>query len=604
MPKDLKKSTKNTNKKVRSAKSETGVSVKKTLKKPVTTKKKTTVTKKSSAPKSVNKAKTRPVAVPKATEINRNTNFDRPSVGSNGVVKITPKIRVSRVSEMSNKIYDTSTKSAYGNDFVVDLKAKRLSYVDEHEEAIDEDLQVALNKAWPEASVDTLGADSIVKSDGYVVRDPDEIAKDNADDDLFVGELNTQTSAVDKENNKKIQQLEDQKIFEKLPADAGFDFGRQIKIHDPKIYRRIALVFGILVVLLGIGIAYFIMVRVKIVVALNEEEVAETVTAQIYDRPAEFALPDQALRGLVKRVAIEQSKLYQVSGTEVIGEEVVGQITLYNKYNKSQPLVASTRLMSASGKLYRLKNAVTVPANSSVIADIYADQAKQEMVVGAETFTVPGLWEGLQDKIYGETKVDSVKYQQKLRRIIGQHDIDQALVDIKRVILDKVKADADNTYNDYDQKMYKLDESTVTYKVNGLVGEEKEQLPVSMTAVVEVVAFSSTSAEELVKNQVQSLLSAEKEFVGLRSDETSYELQKFDSALAMAELAVTYKANVKYSDSYEIVDKHKIIGLSELQLDQYLKSIPGIKSYTVEFKPSFIRQVPSLVDRIEVKVMR
>jgi hypothetical protein len=69
-----------------------------------------------------------------------------------------------------------------------------------------------------------------------------------------------------------------------------------------------------------------------------------------------------------------------------------------------------------------------VPAGASVPAEVYADQPKQDQVIGAELFTIPGLWEGIQDKIYAESRVDSIKYQQKLRRIISQDDIDKAIM--------------------------------------------------------------------------------------------------------------------------------------------------------------------------------
>jgi hypothetical protein len=167
-----------------------------------------------------------------------------------------------------------------------------------------------------------------------------------------------------------------------------------------------------------------------------------------------------------------------------------------------------------------------------------------------------------------------------------------------------VKADADNSYNDYDQKIYRLDESTLTYKVTGAVGEEKEQMPVSMKGVVELVAFSSSQAKDLAKMQSQAKLPSGKELIDLDPDSVSFEVTKVDASLSTADLDVSYKAKAKANAKAQIIDKKKIIGLSESQLEQYLKNLPDLKSYTVEFSPSFIRQVPRLADRIEIKVIQ
>ncbi len=73
--------------------------------------------------------------------------------------------------------------------------------------------------------------------------------------------------------------------------------------------------------------------------------------------------------------------------------------------------------------------------------------------------------------------------------------------------------------------------------------------------------------------------------------------------MVMAEVTMSYDLKSRANNNNEIVDKNKIVGLSEDQLRQYLSNAKDIKTYNIEFYPSFIRQVPSLTDRIEVKVL-
>lgn len=510
-------------------------------------------------------------------------------------VRLTPKIRVNKLAGRGGVL---------PNDYVVAMRNKRSSYVedsadmvdddDELEEDIDEDeAPVVSEKKKTEAKKD-LQLEADEDDDAMIIEagdGPDELADLLPPDEIIAPDK----LKLDKSSARK-----------ELPEQTELEGGSEVDEHKARsvrIYKRIAVGFSVLVFIILLVVLYFALVKATISIALNEQVINDQVVIAVYDRPQDFSLPAKSVRGLVKTVAVEQSKLYQVSGHDVIGEEVVGQITLYNKYNKSQPLVASTRLLSASGKLYRLKNSVTVPAGGQVVADIYADQAKPEMAVGAELFTIPGLWEGLQDKIYGQSLEGAIKYQQKLRRIIAQDDIDKALADLKQVLKDKVKADFDNTYNDYDYKFYNLDELNLKFAVSGKVGEEKDQLPVSMSGTVEVIAFNSDQAQDLAKLSSAAKLPAGQDLLDLDTSNLKYELTKFDPNMVMAEVNMTYDVKARANNKNEIVDKNKIIGLSEDQLKQYLSNIKDIRTYNIEFYPAFIKQVPRLTDRIEVKVV-
>lgn len=510
-------------------------------------------------------------------------------------VRLTPKIRVNKLAGRGGVL---------PNDYVVAMRNKRSSYVedsadmvdddDELEEDVDEDeAPVVSEKKKTEAKKD-LQLEADEDDDAMIIEagdGPDELADLLPPDEIIAPDK----LKLDKSSARK-----------ELPEQTELEGGSEVDEHKARsvrIYKRIAVGFSVLVFIILLVVLYFALVKATISIALNEQVINDQVVIAVYDRPQDFSLPAKSVRGLVKTVAVEQSKLYQVSGHDVIGEEVVGQITLYNKYNKSQPLVASTRLLSASGKLYRLKNSVTVPAGGQVVADIYADQAKPEMAVGAELFTIPGLWEGLQDKIYGQSLEGAIKYQQKLRRIIAQDDIDKALADLKQVLKDKVKADFDNTYNDYDYKFYNLDELNLKFAVSGKVGEEKDQLPVSMSGTVEVIAFNSDQAQDLAKLSSAAKLPAGQDLLNLDTSNLKYELTKFDPNMVMAEVNMTYDVKARANNKNEIVDKNKIIGLSEDQLKQYLSNIKDIRTYNIEFYPAFIKQVPRLTDRIEVKVV-
>ena len=84
------------------------------------------------------------------------------------------------------------------------------------------------------------------------------------------------------------------------------------------------------------------------------------------------------------------------SGTKNVHSFASGPITIYNTQTKAQRLITNTRFATASGLIFRIHSAVTIPGGSqakpgSITATVYADQAGASYDVGPSSFTVPGL---------------------------------------------------------------------------------------------------------------------------------------------------------------------------------------------------------------------
>jgi hypothetical protein len=74
-----------------------------------------------------------------------------------------------------------------------------------------------------------------------------------------------------------------------------------------------------------------------------------------------------------------------------IEKKASGTIIIYNKGTASQQLVATTRFETPEKLVYRIDKAVTVPANGSIEALVYADQAGAHYNIDLKDFTIPGF---------------------------------------------------------------------------------------------------------------------------------------------------------------------------------------------------------------------
>lgn len=98
----------------------------------------------------------------------------------------------------------------------------------------------------------------------------------------------------------------------------------------------------------------------------------------------------------------EISHSFKATGKASLADQKArGSVIVYNEYNADpQTLVASTRLLSQDGKVFRLLSGVIVPgmttvngklAPGAIEAIVTADQPGQEYNIAATTFTIPGF---------------------------------------------------------------------------------------------------------------------------------------------------------------------------------------------------------------------
>lgn len=370
-----------------------------------------------------------------------------------------------------------------------------------------------------------------------------------------------------------------------------------------KIYGRIAFSFVALTLILVAAVLYFGLISLTIVIIPAQEKIADSSTVEIISRTSGSNLAPEQIYGVVKQVSVEQSKEFSSSGKEVLGEEAVGKITIINNYVKNQPLIATTRLLSSDNNLFRLKNTVNVPAGGRVQVEVYADTAKPGMAVGPGKFTLPGLWAGLQDKIYAQSQ-ESIKYSQKVKYTIQQSDIDKAVNQLKNDLLANAKNQVGQAYKDYAQALFAVDNNSVSREVNGKVGEAKEKFSVKMKILVTVVAFNDDEIYNQVKAKLAAALADDKEVSKFSKQDMSYALENFNVTQGAATVKVDSTAQAALKESAKIIKKNNLAGLSYEQLRVYLNSLPEVAGYQIKFFPSFVRKAPNLVDRIEIEIKR
>lgn len=369
------------------------------------------------------------------------------------------------------------------------------------------------------------------------------------------------------------------------------------------LYKRLAFQFILLVLLFLLIVAYFAGTKLTIAISPAAEPISDSIQFEVVSSmEAETSLSSaRVVPGEVIDLKITSEKVYPSSGEEKIGEEVVGEVVIYNNYSRSQPLVATTRLLSPDQKLFRIREGVTVPAGSSVRVEAYADIVSPDMAISPTRLTIPGLWAGLQDQIYAENK-EPFQYKSKLRHFVRQGDIDLAINDIRETIKNKLEQEINWQIRPGDGIAYDIDENKSILTIDAKLGDELKEFNVSAENQAIVVRFSKERAEELLRAKLNFSLAENMILRSFNSDQISYTLDNFDLENGRAKISANFNGSAQLKENQDFIDKNKLTNLSQAQIEHYLNNFSEIADYEIKFFPRFLKRAPHLSDRINIIV--
>ncbi|MDP3771664.1 MAG: hypothetical protein Q8R16_05160, partial [bacterium] len=178
-------------------------------------------------------------------------------------------------------------------------------------------------------------------------------------------------------------------------------------------YQRLALGFLGVVVLLAVAVLLLSVARVEVTITPRAEQIVADFDVTIIGSGTPTGR--EVLGRLVRVEGTGTAERVLTVGAAPVPSSVMesapaaraeGSVTLVNTMTAPQPLVATTRLLSADGILFRMKSGATVPANGKLEGvRVYADQVGEQGNIGPTKFAIPGLSKWLQARVWAESSV-------------------------------------------------------------------------------------------------------------------------------------------------------------------------------------------------------
>ncbi|MFA6533842.1 MAG: hypothetical protein WCT37_01575 [Patescibacteria group bacterium] len=363
------------------------------------------------------------------------------------------------------------------------------------------------------------------------------------------------------------------------------------------LYRQVVLSFVILTSLLVLVVLYFSFVSAKITITPKPQRVIAEFNLKMAESDGALA-PDE-LNGVFFSKTVEGEKEFSATGSEVIASDVVGRVKIINNYRRPQPLVATTRLLTADNILLRTKTRVEVSVGGSVEVEVYADDPKQlagRVLAAGTRLTIINLWPvQLQENIYAES-LGEIKTGENTVTVVTADD----LVKAKQVLADQL---IEQSFVDLgaDGKVGRV--ATITPEktmASATVGETADKFQVKIKAIISGVLFDKASLISLAENRLRSNLSADQELATVDYENLTYTVDNLDLVKKTADLKVHLEGNAVLQLNSEVLSRDLLKGLSKKEAQDYLISQPGIAAVKIDFFPFWIRKIPRLVDHIEV----
>ncbi len=422
-----------------------------------------------------------------------------------------------------------------------------------------------------------------------------------------------------------------EKIFDILPpkTSPSVEFEKVSSKILPKIPRRnFSRKKRILLLFLGIFIiigffAYFLLSRAQI------EIWPETQTLNFTERIEINAQKDQPdflakiFPGKIFEEELEISQEFSASGKISKTEKARGQIRLYNAYSDSpQPLLATTRFVSADGKLFRTPKAVVIPGGhyekgklvpGEIDIEVVADQAGPEYNIGPSTFSIYKFaGTPKYTAFYGKSFVPMTGGFRGESPQVTQTDLDKAKDALVKKLFEegstalKNKIPSDFVLLDeaFFQKIIETDPSVS-------VGAETQTFKFGAKASLKVLSFKKFDLENFAKEFIisqipQDEILAEESFWSKKkmqedSLKINYKFYSIDWESKKIILDLDFSAKI-YPDINENVLKKAILGKSLKETQILLASQPYVEKSEVKLWPFWVKKIPKKEGKIEVNL--
>ncbi len=363
-----------------------------------------------------------------------------------------------------------------------------------------------------------------------------------------------------------------------------------------RFYKIVAISFLLLTVLLLAVIAFMTTKRAEITIITKEDPAVVDTAVSIGSTQSAVSVA-----GVVTSTVVQLTKVYEPTGNREEPGVATGVVTLHNESSQAQPLVATTRLLTPDGVLFRLKNYTVVPAKGTVQAEVYADKEGASGNIAPQSrFTIPGLNDTLQQVIYASSNSAMTGGVRKIG-VLSDADVEKAKSMLTAELEELGKSELQNKFADM-QGVYTVKDTTITTEAT--VGSELAGFELKGQATVIGVLYDKQAVEDFAERALSSRVIDDAEVAIPSEEEPTVTLEAYDVALGTASLNVAFSGVLTLNPNSKQLERSMFFGKDKDEVRRYLLSLDHVYSVDVKFKPVWVKTIPYVPEHVKVVVKK
>jgi hypothetical protein len=366
-----------------------------------------------------------------------------------------------------------------------------------------------------------------------------------------------------------------------------------------RLYKRIALTFiGLTLVLLGVVLAATLS-RATVTVTAKDVPVSSHIKIAV----ASDNQTSETVRGKVVATTVSGEKTAQPAGEgQVVTGKAAGTVMLVNKRSVPQSLIATTRLLTKEGVLFRLVKGVTIPANGELKdVAVVADQPGAGSMIGASSFTVPGLSTELQKLVYAFSE-KPMSGGSGTQRVVAQSDIDSAFAVLREELTRQANAvlAAQAGGANYGGSATFVQEEARS--VAAKPGDAVDSFTVLLRITVTDVFYDKNKLDNLGLAALRANMPTDMELGSNDVATTQVTVQNADATTGTATLEASYSGKAIITPASSVLDRSRLAGLDAATIKAYLKSFDSVADASVKLSPFWVTRAPTDKKHIQIIV--
>ncbi len=370
-------------------------------------------------------------------------------------------------------------------------------------------------------------------------------------------------------------------------------------VYVSPFHKKVAIGFSILSIILVAVIFYISLAQVKIYITPKTSQLSTEFDIELLSDVETTLAGTNILPGSITTSIETITEQQQITEGSLVDDIATGEVVIYNNYSRNQPLVKTTRLETPDGKLFRINETVTVPAGGSVVVEAYADQPGADFNIPPTTFTIPGLWEGLQQDIYAES-TEQFTGGQRLETALTDSVITAAADTLIAKTAENYSNDA--TGNEDVITLYRVGEPT--WDTDAEIGSNTDTFTITISLPITTIRFQKQDLEQIATNNLIAATPSNDQFVSANFDSMKFVLASVSEADKSATLRVSIDGRSITRLDPEELDIGRIEGMNKQELTRHVTSLPEVAEVNIVFIPAWLSKVPPLEDHVYIEVIK